>query len=209
MPEDLGAMHFKIIDEQVLFQDEKGDFVITCISSDKEYNEHHFELLPEMAPYQLIEGRIIFMYSPSFRHQQVSMNLSYLIKNFLMENPIGEVVTAPLDVRLDEKNVVQPDILFVSIRRSNIIERKIMGAPDFIIEILSTPRRDTLQCISTRGLYGRFLVKEYWIVHPEEEWIEVYHNKAGIMWKQQTARAGDTITSKAIDGFQLDVAKVF
>ncbi|MCB1159954.1 MAG: Uma2 family endonuclease, partial [Leptospiraceae bacterium] len=63
--------------------------------------------------------------------------------------------------------------------------------------------------ISTRGLYGRFLVKEYWIVHPEEEWIEVYHNKAGIMWKQQTARAGDTIYSKAIEGFQLDVGKVF
>ncbi|MCP5502804.1 MAG: Uma2 family endonuclease [Leptospiraceae bacterium] len=208
MPEDLGAMHFKIIDEQVLFQDEKGDFVITCISSDKEYNEHHFELLPEMAPYQLIEGRIIFMYSPSFRHQQVSMNLSYLIKNFLMENPIGEVVTAPLDVRLDEKNVVQPDILFVSIRRSNIIERKIMGAPDFIIEILS-PGNANYDKKTKLGLYGRFLVQEYWIVHPEEEWIEVYHNKAGIMWKQQTAKIGDMIVSKAIEGFQLNVEKVF
>ncbi|MCB1158251.1 MAG: Uma2 family endonuclease [Leptospiraceae bacterium] len=205
--QDLGAMHFKIIDEQILFQDENGQFVITTISAEKDYNEHHFELLPEMAPYQLIEGKIIFMYSPTDNHQRISGNLFYFIKDYLMKNPIGEVRYSPLDVRLDEKNVVQPDILFVFIRRTSIIEKKIMGAPDFIIEILSTHRRDTLQCISTMGLYGRFLVQEYWIVHPEEHWIEVYHNKAGILWKKQTARVGDTINSKAIEGFCLDVAR--
>ncbi|MCB1159754.1 MAG: Uma2 family endonuclease, partial [Leptospiraceae bacterium] len=136
--QDLGGMHFKIIDEQILFQDENGQFVITTISAEKDYNEHHFELLPEMAPYQLIEGKIIFMYSPSFRHQQVLGKLYIEIGVFVNREGIGEAVMAPLDVRLDEKNVVQPDILFVSIRRASIIEKKVHGAPDFIIEILST-----------------------------------------------------------------------
>ncbi|MCB1158992.1 MAG: Uma2 family endonuclease [Leptospiraceae bacterium] len=62
-----------------------------------------------------------------------------------------------------------------------------------------------MQFISTRGLYGRFLVQEYWIVHPEEDWIEVYHNKAGIMWKQQTAHSGDTISSKGVLVFKTDI----
>ncbi|MCP5502199.1 MAG: Uma2 family endonuclease [Leptospiraceae bacterium] len=206
--QDLGAMHFKIIDEQILFQDEKGDFVITCISPDKDYNEHHLELLPEMAPYQLIEGKIIFMQSPTDNHQRVLGNLHYFVKDYLMKNPIGEVRFAPLDVRLDEKNVVQPDLLFISIRRVSIIEKKIMGAPDFVIEILS-PSNANYDKKHKLGLYGRFLVQEYWIVHPEEEWIEVYHNKAGFLFKQQTARAGDTINSKVIEGFSLDLSRVF
>ena len=104
--------------------------------------------------------------------------------------------------------MVQPDILFVSIRRASIIEKKIKGAPDFIIEILS-PSNAEYDKKHKLGLYGRFLVQEYWIVHPEEEWIEVYHNKAGVLFKQQTARAGDVILSKAIEGFQLEVSRVF
>ncbi|MCP5502807.1 MAG: Uma2 family endonuclease [Leptospiraceae bacterium] len=208
LPEDLGAMHFKIIEGQILFQDEKGDFVITCISPDKEYNEHHFELLPEGAPFQLIEGRIIYMAAPSDDHQRVSLNLILEIGNYVKTKKLGEVRYSPLDVCLDKKNVVQPDILFVSIRRASVIEKKIMGAPDFIIEILSPGNAD-YDKKTKLGLYGRFLVQEYWIVHPEEEWIEVYHNKAGIMWKQQTAKIGDMIVSKAIEGFQLNVEKVF
>lgn len=207
-PTDLGAMLYKIIDEQILFQDEDGYFVITTISKGKKYTVKHFELLPESAPYQLIEGELIFMSSPSFDHQDVLGNLFFEIKAFLKEHQIGRVAIAPLDVCLDENNVVQPDLLFVSIRRTNIIERKIMGAPDFIIEILS-PGNANYDKKTKLSLYGRFLVTEYWIVHPEEQWIEVYHNKAGILWKQQTAKIGDKIISKAIEGFELDVSRVF
>ncbi|MEM7184844.1 MAG: Uma2 family endonuclease, partial [Spirochaetota bacterium] len=166
--QDLGAMLFKITEGQIVFQDEAGNFVITTISAEKEYNEQHFELLPEMAPYQLIEGRMVYMAAPNYIHQKVSGNLHYYIKDFLMKHPIGEVVAAPLDVRFDEKNVVQPDILFVSIRRTSIIEKKIKGAPDFIIEILS-PSNASYDKKHKLSLYGRFMVQEYLIVHTEEE----------------------------------------
>ena len=207
-PQDLGARHFKLVGEQVVFQDATGNFVITCIAKNKEYQEEHFELLPESAPFQLIEGRLVFMASPTDNHQKISGNLHYFIKDYLMKNPIGEVRYAPLDVRLDEKNVVQPDILFVSIRRTSIIEKKIKGAPDFIIEILSPGNPEYDKKVKL-GLYGRFLVQEYWIVHPEEQWIEVYHNKAGVLFKQQTAQKGDKIYSKSIEGFCLEVSKIF
>lgn len=207
-PTDLGAMLYKIVNEQILFQDEEGNFVITHISLDKEYTEQHLELLPESAPFQLIEGRLIFMKSPTDNHQRILGNLHLEIGYFVKNKKLGEVRFAPLDVRLDEKNVVQPDLLFISIRRTNIIERKIMGAPDFIIEILS-PGNEGYDRKTKLDLYGRFLVQEYWIVHPEEQWIEVYHNKVGILWKQQTARIGDIIVSKVIEGFQLEVSRVF
>ncbi|MEM7182030.1 MAG: Uma2 family endonuclease [Spirochaetota bacterium] len=207
-PLDLGANHFKVIEEQILFQDEKGQFVITRIAANKEYNEQHFELLPENAPYQLIEGRLVFMKSPTNNHQRILANLHLEIGIYVKNKKLGEVRFAPLDVRLDEKNVVQPDLLFVSIRLVNIIEKKIKGAPDFIIEIIS-PSNEEYDRKTKLGLYGRFFVQEYWIVHPEEQWIEVYHNKAGILIKKQTAHSGDTIHSKTIEGFVLEVNKVF
>ncbi|MEM7182196.1 MAG: Uma2 family endonuclease [Spirochaetota bacterium] len=207
-PQNLGARHFKLVGEQVVFQDETGNFVITCIMKDKEYQEQHFALLPESAPFQLIEGRLVFMASPIDLHQKVSGNLYFEIAHHVKNKQLGEVRFSPLDVHLDEKNIMQPDILFVSKDRTSIIETKIKGAPDFIIEILSPGNPEYDKKVKL-GLYGRFLVQEYWIVHPEEQWIEVYHNKAGVLCKQQTAHKGDKIYSKSIEGFCLEVSKVF
>jgi len=52
-------------------------------------------------------------------------------------------------------------------------EKNIQGAPDIIVEIISEHNayRDLVQ---KKKLYARFQVKEYWIVIPGEELIEIY-----------------------------------
>src|SRR4030042_5727949 len=116
--------------------------------------------------------------SPITRHQRISRKIVFTLEKFVTENDLGEVFDAPYDVYFDNENVVQPDILFVSKERSNIIgEKNIQGSPDLVIEIISesTAYRDLVQ---KKKLYARFGVKEYWIVFPGEEFIEIYTLKA-------------------------------
>jgi Uma2 family endonuclease len=84
------------------------------------------------------------------------------------------VAVAPLDVVLDEPNglVLQPDIVFVSADRQRIIRGQIWGAPDLVVEIVS---RGTVRYDRGEKLhwYGRYGVRECWIVEPHAAEVEV------------------------------------
>ena len=207
-PEKLlhGRMYYPI-GNQILFQQD-NQFIITQISEEEEYTIEQYNLLPEGAPYQLIHGKLIFMTSPKFNHQDILMNLNRQIDNFVFDNKLGKVLLAPMSVKFDERNVLQPDLLFVSIKRKAIIEEWIMGAPDFVVEILSksTEKNDRTKKMET---YGKYEVIEYWIVNLKAENIEVYHNQDKQMQLVQTAEKDHIIVSKAIEGFQLEVSKIF
>ena len=85
------------------------------------------------------------------------------------------MLSAPLLVQFpgtDDR--VQPDLLFISHERRGIIgEKQVTGAPDLVVEILSpsTAHRD-------RGikldLYARHGVRQYWIVDPVEDVVDVW-----------------------------------
>ncbi len=88
--------------------------------------------------YQLVEGELIMAPAPNTFHQIVQGNLLYLLKSYLQRHPIGTVLGAPCDVYLDEHNVFQPDVLYVSGEHAaRIRDEGIHGAPDLVVEILS------------------------------------------------------------------------
>jgi Uma2 family endonuclease len=209
LEELIDGRNFIVYNKQIIFYHEDlKQFVITNISPEKKFTATDYMSLPEGAPYQLIEGELIYMPSPFFKHQKISGKLYRILSNYIYDNQLGEVVSAPMDVYLDEDNVYQPDILFISIKRSSIIKRFIFGAPDFVIEILSQSTEDKDRNEKMTN-YGKFGVDEYWIVNLNSENIEVYHNTLGVMVHKQTASHGDRITSKAISGFELNVSEVF
>ncbi len=123
--------------------------------------------------YELIEGELYITPSPDVYHQNVLAKLFVFLRNFTEKKQLGIVLCAPLDVVLSENDVLQPDILFISKGRSEIItEKNIRGAPDLVVEILSagTLERDK---IVKKNLYERHGVREYWIVDPTGKFIEV------------------------------------
>jgi len=133
-----------------------------------------YKSLPESETnrYELMEGELITVPSPNFKHQSISGNLEFILREFIQKKNLGTIIYAPLDVHLGD-NVIQPDILFVSRERSYVItEEEVRGAPDLVIEILSpaTAQRDRTY---KRTLYAQYGVQEYWIVDPEEKIIEV------------------------------------
>jgi len=135
---------------------------------------------PEMV--ELIQGKIFKMSpAPSSMHQTISGRLFLKIGNFLTGKKC-QLFCAPFDVRLplsSKQNsdseiitVVQPDLCVIC-DPTKIDERGCIGAPDWIIEILSkyTSSKDLREKFQ---VYEEAGVKEYWVVHPQEQTVLVY-----------------------------------
>ena len=111
--------------------------------------------------YEAIEGDLYMTPAPTFRHQLVSWRLSRALDRFLFEAGHGLVLCAPFGVEFPATDEgVQPDILFVSGERREIIaEAGIVGAPDLVMEILSPSTAGRDRSIKLR-LYERQGVRE-------------------------------------------------
>jgi Uma2 family endonuclease len=80
-------------------------------------------------------------------------------------------------VYLSETETCQPGILFISKDHFGIIgEQKIEGAPDLIVEILS-PSTAYYDLKAKMRVYKSSGVREYWVVDPMEQSIEIYENR--------------------------------
>lgn len=127
--------------------------------------------------YELIEGELVLTPSPGTRHQLLVGRLFKIFDHHVQKTGSGKVFFAPLDVVLDEpvkKNTFQPDVIFISNDRLDIIEEtRINGAPDLVVEVLSpaTIRRDRGKKSRRYFLSG---VREYWLVDPQEQMLEVF-----------------------------------
>ncbi len=164
---------------------------------------------PEDKRYELINGELLMTPSPIPNHQRISGKLEFVVRKFVTENNLGEVFDAPCDVYLDDENVVQPDILFISKNRLDIIgKRNIQGAPDLVVEIISenSVYRDMVQ---KKRLYARLGVKEYWIVIPEEVEVEVYTLKDNKYQLCRTYNKGDTLEPPSLKGLKIELREIF
>lgn len=123
---------------------------------------------------ELIEGAIIVSPSPLPKHQFIAMNLSFLLKLYTKAKG-GKLLGAPLDVQLDEENVLQPDLMWFAPENSTgrVTESRVVGAPDLVIEILS-PSTARYDKGAKRDLYQKYGTREYWIIDPQNEVIEVW-----------------------------------
>jgi Uma2 family endonuclease len=124
--------------------------------------------LPEGAPYQLINGELYEMPAPKVIHQKLLGKIYNRLSTFVEEHNKGIILFAPLDVFLDDDNTYQPDILFISKAKEDMIEEDgVHGAPDLVIEILSpsTMYEDFKDKFQNYEKYG---VLEYWIIDPKD-----------------------------------------
>ena len=135
--------------------------------------------LPEGAPYQLLNGKLIMSPAPNRQHQKLIVELLRQVSQLCKNSNIGEVYVAPSDVYLDDENVVQPDIYFFSTQRLQFLsDRGAEAAPDLIIELLS-PSHAYYDLRYKLDLYERVGVKEYFIVDPEDHMVVAYRLQNG------------------------------
>ena len=174
------------------------------------YTEADYQLLEEGTPFQLINGELIMSPSPLLLHQLIIGNLYLLISNFLQQSKIGGlVVLSPMDVRLDEENIFQPDLLYISeARKAELVQDRIIGAPDLVVEILS-PSTAYYDLWHKKDFYERYGVKEYLIVDPMLHNAELYVLINDKFDLQQKEKQNGTINLNTLPGLQIDLQKLF
>jgi len=164
---------------------------------------------------ELIKGKIFKMSpAPKSYHQEILMNLSRLVANFLVGRSC-KVYPAPFDVilpfNLKDKNkarsVVQPDISVVC-NLSKIEDAGCVGAPDWVIEILSDSTSKT-DLNDKYDLYEEAGVKEYWIVYPKDYIVQIFVLVNGVYERRPAMTRNDKVSSYTMPDLEIDLSDVF
>ena len=157
---------------------------------------------PDSGNYELHDGQIIYMASPTPFHQDITGYLYRKMADYAEDRKLGKVYIAPLDTLFDKFNTFQPDVLFVSKERLGIIgEKKIKAAPDLVVEVLSggNTRKEMLHKKHTYEACG---VREYWLINPEKEIVKQYILREE-EFESQRISFDDEIESEALTGYKV------
>lgn len=182
---------------------------MTATSQNVKFTYQDYLHMPEDRRCELIEGEFAMVPSPNEHHQSISREIEYALLGFVKKNKSGFVYYAPFDVVLSDEDVVQPDIIYVSKERKDIItEDNIQGAPDLLVEILS-PHRSYRDREIKRKLYCKYGVKEYWIVDPMKQTVEVLSLTEGGYKESGVYGVHASLSSPMLQGLAIDLKSVF
>ena len=182
--------------------------------ADTRFTYDDFVLFPDDGKrHEIIDGEHYVTPSPNVRHQRLVKRLMFEIERYLKANPrMGEVFPSPLDVVLSPWDVVAPDLLLVAGDQSAIMtEKNIQGPPALVVEVLSksTRKRDAQ---TKRRLFERTGVREYWLVDPELDTVQVFRpSPEGKLARvvELTAEDGDVLTTPLLPGCEIDLRELF
>jgi Uma2 family endonuclease len=157
---------------------------------------------------ELIEGELFVTPAPSLNHQDVLANSYSHFRREIYERGLGRVYFAPVDVRLAETTIVQPDLVVILADRLETLTRpRVEGAPSLVVEIVS-PSTTTYDRVTKRGVYARYGVPEYWLVDFEGWTVIVFSDPKEGRYQLET-EYGDTAVSATIPGLSVDLADLF
>ena len=173
------------------------------------WSEEEFFTARDAAPqgerWELVDGEVLVTPSPHWTHQRVVVRLTVALDAYVRQHALGEVFTAPLDVKLQPGLVLQPDILVVpnGVLRghADVVDRLLLA-----VETLS-PSSARHDRVTKRPAYQRNRVPEYWIVdersgtverwRPDDERPEIVAER--LVWNPERASAP----------FELDLVEFF
>ena len=166
--------------------------------------------------YELIDGEVYLLASPSFQHQLVVNEIAWHFNNFFRGKTCLPL-TAPLDIRLhgfafkfeEDPNVVQPDIVVICDREKVSEDGKYEGIPTLIVEVLS-PSTKTKDMTAKLNLYMKSGVSEYWIVDMDGRQILQYaFSQDRDVESLITVRTGETIRSAVFKDLEISLDDIF
>jgi prevent-host-death family protein len=160
--------------------------------------------------YEYIDGEVYLLASPTYEHQKIVMEISYLLYDWLKGKKCRPL-TAPFDITLtkdNNKNVVQPDIVVLCDTENVNDKRKYTGIPTLVVEVLSetTQKKDMLKKLH---LYLEGGVKEYWIVNPFRQELYVYTFKDVDIKDYRVYKKNETLQTVSFEGLEIALHQVF
>ncbi len=131
--------------------------------------------LPEGQRAELIDSQMYMMAPPNPRHQKLCFSLARKIADHIdSKGGPCEVYPGPFAVFLttDDTNYVEPDISVIC-DKNKLTDDGCNGAPDWVIEVVSTSTRSRDYGIKLFK-YRNSGVREYWIVNPMTRIVNVF-----------------------------------
>ncbi|GBC96713.1 hypothetical protein HRbin16_02522 [bacterium HR16] len=167
-------------------------------------------------PCEIIDGEIKMSPAPNLLHQFLVGEISALLREIVHKDR-GVVLTSPVDVIVSRSpfKTRQPDIMVVLFRESGWQNlQAVLEAPsgevvpDLVVEVLSpSERRQSVE--EKIEDYRRIGVREFWLVSPEAETVEVLRlGEAGIERIGLYGR-GDIVRSELLPECQIDTNRLF
>jgi len=169
-----------------------------------------FYKLPEYEQHdliQLIDGGVIISMPPIPKHQAIVGEILFLLMT-IAKKIGGQAFTSPIEVYLDEHNIYEPDVLYLAPDTNCVVEEKrLTGAPDLVVEVLSpsTAKFDRQEKYQAYEQHG---VREYWIVDPVHEIIEMWTLQDGA-FKREGAFAGEDTFESNLLNEAIEVSGIF
>jgi Uma2 family endonuclease len=161
---------------------------------------------PDRNRYEIVNGDLLVTPAPNTLHQTIVSNLCAALVPYVRKHRLGRVFVAPLDVVFTQSTVLEPDLLFVSRPRLNIIgEKNLSGPPDLVAEVLSESTAEVDREIKSKqyALYG---VPEFWLIDPKAKTVEILRLKERGYERASRLVFGDTLTSRLFPALSLPVA---
>lgn len=173
---------------------------------DIKFTVDEYRSIPETGPrYELIDGELIHMTSPTLRHQVLTGRLFRILADFVEKHGLGLVVYSPIDVYLTRLDVLQPDVLFISNAHADRLhDDGIHGGPDLVFEALS-PSTRKLDLGHKRVLYARHGVIEYWVADLELRSIAVYRFGESADAPVRTLGPGASLSTDLLPGLEIAI----
>ena len=165
---------------QARVSEAQAAYAIRKPEQERLYSVEDIYALPDGIRAELIDGRIYYMATPTKNHQEINGELYLAVANYIRSHGGGcKVFIPPFAVRLfaDDSNHVEPDLTVVC-NPDKLDERGCVGAPDWVVEILS-PSSVKMDCFIKLIKYRVAGVREYWIVDPESRTIVTYELSSG------------------------------
>ena len=155
-----------------------------------------------LLPQELAFGVWRVAESPTPRHQEAVLRLALALHEHVRHHRTGTLWLSPLDVILDDERalVVQPDLFIISNERAHILTDRVRGAPDLVVEVLS-PRPRVGDIDERVQWFAEYDVRECWIVHQVERWLDVVTFEGGKTAMRRRFSAGDRIESGVLPEF--------
>lgn len=159
----------------------------------------------------LVDGAVV-MNEPRLSHQVLHGRLFSALDRWTQAGDVRGLVVLPLDVRLDERNVYAPDVLWYAHGRVPALDAPPpYPLPDLAIEIRS-PSTWRYDVGTKKRVYEREGLRELWLVDGESSVVLVFRRStpaAPVFDVELELDPSATLTSPQLPGFGLDAGALF
>jgi Uma2 family endonuclease len=157
---------------------------------------------------ELTDGRIEVLPMPTMSHQRIVRLLFQLLLAFVADHRLGEVLFAPLRVRLREGKFREPDVVFMRTEHASRMGEEYWDGADLVMEVVSEDGADRDLNVKHRD-YAEAGIPEYWIVDPHQSRITVLRLADGQYAVDGEYGPGASAVSPTLPGFEVDVQQAF